>query len=66
MVVEIKATLNNRPLNYVHYDNEGVPYALTPADLIYSQRVATTLSGRQFDITNMNKTLTIISTNFKC
>ena len=33
-------------------------YALTPADLIYGQRVATTPSGQQFDITDMNKTLT--------
>ena len=58
IVVEIEATLNNRPLTYVHDDNEGVSYALTPADLIYGRRVATTPSGRQFDITNTNKTLT--------
>ena len=57
IVVEIEATLNNRPLTYVHDDNKGVSYALTPADLIYGRRAASTPSGRQFDITNTNKTL---------
>ena len=58
MVIEIEATLNNRPLTYVHDDIEGVSCALTPADLIYVHRVATTPSGRQFDVTSTNKTLT--------
>ena len=57
-VIEIEATLNNRPLTYVHDDSEGVSYALTPADLIYGHRVATSPNGQQFDITSTNKALT--------
>ena len=58
IMIEIEATLNNRPLTYVHDDSEGISHTLTPADLIYGRRVATTPSGRQFDITSTNKTLT--------
>ena len=32
VLVEIEATLNNRPLTYVCDDTEGLTYALTPAD----------------------------------
>ena len=35
LVVEIEATLNNRPLTYIYDDEEGLSYPLTPADLIY-------------------------------
>jgi len=47
-VAEIETTLNNKPLTYVQGDEEGVLYALTPASLVYGQRLATTPSGRQF------------------
>ena len=58
IVIEIEATLNNRPLTYVHDDSEGVSHALTPADLIYGRRVATSPNRQQFDISSTNKTLT--------
>ena len=58
IVIEIKATLNNRSLTYVHDDSEGVSHALTPADLISGRRVATSPNGQQFDITSTNKALT--------
>ena len=35
LVIEIEATLNNRPLTYIYDDEEGLSYPLTPADLIY-------------------------------
>ena len=35
LVVEIEATLNNRPLTYIYDDEEGLSYPLTPADLLY-------------------------------
>ena len=35
LVVEIEATLDNRPLTYIYDDEEGLSYPLTPADLIY-------------------------------
>jgi len=55
-VVEIEATLNNRRLTYVQDDEEGVSYALTPASLVYGQRLATTPIGRQFEALSTNKT----------
>ena len=58
IVIEIEATMNNRPLTYVHDDSEGVSHALTPADIIYGRRVPTSLNGQQFDITSTNKDLT--------
>ena len=58
ILVEIEATLNNRPLTYVYDDTEGLSYALTPADLIYGHRVVTSPGGRQFDVTSTAKTLT--------
>ena len=42
----------------MHDDSEGASHALTPADLIYGCRVATTPNGQPFDITSTNKTLT--------
>ena len=57
-VVEIEATLNKRPLTYVQDDEEGMSYALTPASLVYGRRLATTPSGRQFEVSSTNKALT--------
>ena len=57
-VVEIEATLNNRPLTYVQDDEEGVSYVLTPASLVYGRRLATTPGGQQFEVSSTNKTLT--------
>ena len=38
MVVEIEATLNNRPLTYVSSDISD-PHPLTPSDLLYGRRI---------------------------
>ena len=46
VLVEVEATLNNRPLTYVYDATEGLLCALTPADLVYGHRLAITLSGR--------------------
>ena len=67
IVIKIEATLNNWPLTYVHDDSKGVSHALTPADLIYGHRVATSPNGQQFDITSTNKALlNKLSTSFEC
>ena len=58
VIIEIETTLNNRPLTYMHDDNEGVSHALTPASLIYGRRIATTPSSCQFEITSTSKALT--------
>ena len=44
LVVEIEATLNNRSLMYMYDDSEGIDQPLIPADLIYGQRIAASLS----------------------
>lgn len=58
MLVEIEATLNNRPLTYIYDDEEGVSYPLTPSCLIYGRRIATTPNDCQFEIASINKSLT--------
>ena len=58
VLVEIEATLNNRPLTYMYDDNEGLSYALTSADLIYGHRLVTSPGGRQFEVTSTAKTST--------
>jgi len=58
IMVENKGTLNNRPLTYVYNDTEGIHQPLTPADLIYGRRIATSLSDRQFEIVSTAKALT--------
>ena len=58
IMVEIESTLNNRPLTYIYDDSEGINQPLTPADLIYGRRIATSPSDRQFEITSTARTLT--------
>ena len=41
ILVEIEATLNNRPLTYIYDDEQRVSYPLTPASLIYGRRITT-------------------------
>ena len=42
LLVEIEATLNNRPLTYIYDDENGILYALTPADLLYGRCIPMT------------------------
>ena len=57
ILVEIEATLNNRPLTYIYDDKQGVSFSLTPASLIYGRRIATTPNESQYEIVSMNKSL---------
>ena len=57
-LVEIEATLNNRPLTYVYDDEQGVSFPLTPASLIYVRRIATTPNESQYEIVSTTKSLT--------
>ena len=41
VLVEVEATINNRPLTYMYNDSEGVSFTLTPAHLIYGRRLVT-------------------------
>ena len=58
ILVEIEATLNNRPLTYVYDDEQGVSYPLAPASLIYGRRIATTPNEGHYEIVSTNKSLT--------
>ncbi|XP_028413524.1 uncharacterized protein LOC114536361 [Dendronephthya gigantea] len=58
ILVEIEATLNNRPLTYIYDDEQGVSYPLTPASLIYGRRISTAPNDSQHEIMSTNKSLT--------
>ena len=45
VIIEIETILNNRPLTYIHDDNEGVSHALTPASLIQRRRKQNKVGG---------------------
>ena len=44
ILVEIEATINNRPLTYIYDDQEGIYYPLTPSQLIYGRQLTLTAS----------------------
>ena len=56
-MVEIEATLNNRPLTYIYDDEDGISYPFTPADLIYGRQIAVTSCQRHCNIISTFKTL---------
>ncbi|XP_074608745.1 uncharacterized protein LOC141863176 [Acropora palmata] len=58
LLIEIEATINNRPLTYIYDDEERVWYPLTPSHLIYGRRIASEPSDRQFEIVSTHKSLT--------
>ena len=58
ILVEIEATLNNRPLTYIYDEEEGVSYPLTPASLIYGRQITTTHNESQYEIVSTNKSQT--------
>ena len=58
LVVEIEATMNNRPLTYIYDDEEGLWYPLTPADLIYGRQIATMPHQRHCNVISIFQSLT--------
>ena len=58
ILVEIEATLNNRPLTYLYDDEEGVSYPLSPSQLIYGRQINTSVNDKQFEIVSTNQALT--------
>ena len=58
LLIEIEATLNNRPLTYVYDDEQGISYPLTPSALIYGRTIATTPNDKQLEIISTNQSLT--------
>ena len=57
-VIEIESTLNNRPLTYICGDEDGSSCCLTPANLIYGNRLSSIPNERQYDITSTSQCLT--------
>jgi len=58
ILVEIEATLNNRPLTYTYDDEEGISYPLTPSQLIYGRQISTLPNDKQFEIVSTHQALT--------
>ena len=58
LLVEIEAVVNARPLTYVHDDEEGISYPLSPSHLIYGRRIAVTPNQEHQDIVSTNQSLT--------
>ena len=58
IIVEIKGTVNNRPLTYFYDDMEGIFQALTPAHMVYGNQIINSPSERHYEITDIGKSLT--------
>ena len=58
ILVEVEATLNNRPLTYIYDDEDGISYPLTPSQLIYGRQINTSPNDRQFEIVSTQQSLT--------
>ncbi|KAL9978596.1 hypothetical protein ACROYT_G016131 [Oculina patagonica] len=58
VLAEIEAVINSRPLTYVYDDEESISYPLTPSDLIYGRRIASTPNAAHYDVISTNQSLT--------
>ena len=58
ILVEIEATLNNRPLTLICDDEQGISYPLTPANLIYGRQIQRTPNDSHYKVVSNNKSLT--------
>ena len=58
ILIEIESTFNNRRLTYLYGDDEGPSYAVTPADLIYGHRIASSCTNQQYEVVSTANSLT--------
>lgn len=58
LLVEIEATLNNRPLTFMYDDEQGISYALTPSHLICGRQVTSISNDKHCEIVSTNQSLT--------
>ena len=58
VLIEIEATLNNRPVTNLYDNEQGISYPFTPPSLIYGRTIATTLNDKQFEIGSTHQSLT--------
>ena len=58
ILIEVKSTVNCRPLTFVYDDTEGVSYPLTSSHLINGQRLTSSSSASHFEVISTNQSLT--------
>ena len=58
VIIEIEATLNNRPITNLYDDEQGISYPLTPSSLIYGRTIATKPNDKQFEVSSTYQALT--------
>jgi len=58
LLVEIEATLNNRPIPYVYDDENRISYPLIPSRLIYGRQLVMSNNSSHFEINSTYNTLT--------
>ena len=58
VLTEVESTLNNCPLTYLYRDGEGPSYTVTPADVIYGHRMASTSTNQHYEVVSTAKSLT--------
>ena len=58
LLLEIEGVINARPLTYVYDDSEGIPYPLSPSQLIYGRKIASSPAEEVQEIVSTNRSLT--------
>ena len=58
LLVEVEGIINARPLTYVHCDEDGITYTLSPSHLMYGRRISSSPNPNHFKILSTYQTLT--------
>ena len=54
----VESIINYRPLTYVHDDQEGISFALTPFHLIYGRQITSTPNATHYEVMSTCMSLT--------
>ncbi|XP_028400806.1 uncharacterized protein LOC114523939 [Dendronephthya gigantea] len=58
ILTEVETIVNDRPITYIYDDEESISYALSPSQLIYGRRLASTPNSAHFESVSTCKSLT--------